>query len=332
MGRGAARYINAAMLRRIGTVAYNTYREAVRARVLLGLAALALGTALYSLAVGAFTLKDAPRVVADLGAASISLYAVLVAIVVGGTSLYRELEQKTIYPILARPILRSEYLVGKYLGTVLTLLVFIAFDAAAVLLLVASMGGQPAWLTGGVAAGAVAPLALAAWKAPRQATWLPIPLSLLTAVIAGVLAMPAPDEQRVVIGMSLLSLLEVGVIAAIATLFSSFSSPFLSATFTLGLFLVGRSADALAKLPERTFGATIQQAGVVLSKIVPNLLVYAPPRPLLTGETKAEVVLLGQTVTMTLWSHIGLATIQTLAWAVGLLALSSLIFRRRDFL
>ena len=107
--------------RRIAALALNTYREAVRARLLLGLFALALATALYSIAVGEFALKNASRVVADLGAASISIYAIVVAVIIGATSLYRELEQKTIFPILARPIRRAEYVVGKYAGTLLTL-------------------------------------------------------------------------------------------------------------------------------------------------------------------------------------------------------------------
>lgn len=310
------------MLGRVATVAYNTYREAVRARILLALAALALATALYAIAVGAFTLKDAPRVVSDLGASSISLYAVLVAIVIGGTSLYRELEQKTIYPILARPIRRSEYLVGKYLGTVLTLLVFIAFDASAVLLIVATMAGRSPALTVGVAVASMAALGLTVWRAPRLGTALPIPLGLVLLAVAAGLAGVAPDEQRMVLGMSALALLEVGVVAALATLFSSFSSPFLSAVFTLCMVIVGRSADSLAKLPKHVFGDTLPQVGAVLSRVVPNLLVYVPPRPLLTGESTAG----------SLGTHLALASVQTVAWAVGLLALSSLIFRKRDFL
>ncbi len=310
------------MLGRIATVAYNTYRESVRTRLLLALAALALATALYAIAVGAFTLKDAPRVVADLGAASISAYAVLVAIIVGGTSLYRELEQKTIYPLLARPIRRGEYLVGKYLGTVLTLLVFIAFDAAVVLLIVATMAGRSPGLTIPIGLGGAAALALTAWKAPRMATVLPVPLGLVLVALGAWLALPAPDEQRVVLGQSFLALLEVGIVAAIATLFSSFSSPFLSTVFTLSMVVVGRSADSLARLPAKTFGPTIHRAGEIMSHLVPNLLVYVPPRPLLTGES----------ATAQLGPHLALATVQAVAWAVGLVALASLIFRRRDFL
>ncbi len=309
------------MLQRISTIAFHVYRESVRARVLYGLAALALGSALYSVAIGAFTLGSAPRVVSDLGAATISFFAILVSIFVAGSSVYRELEQKTIFPILARPIGRGEYLVGKYLGTVLTLLVFIAFDAALVLLIVATMAGRAPWMTLPVLLAPPAALALLAWRRPRLATVLPAPIALATLAAAAWLAGVAPDEQRVVLGMAALALLEVGVVAAVATLFASFSSPFLSVVFTFGVFVVGRSADALAKLSERTFGATVKHLGVALSKIVPNLQVYVPPRPLLTGEAAHE----------SLATHLLQATGHTIAWATLLLVVSTALFRRRDF-
>src|SRR4051812_45444688 len=130
------------MLLRVIAVALNTYRESVRARILLGLAGVAFAVAFYSLIVGAYTLKYAPRVVSDLGAASISIFSVAVAIIIGATSLHRELEQKTLFPILARPIGRGEYLAGKYLGTLLTIAVFIMADAGLVLLISAALVGR----------------------------------------------------------------------------------------------------------------------------------------------------------------------------------------------
>src|SRR3954470_18944120 len=141
------------MLLRVTAVAFNTYREAVRARVLHGLFALALATAGYSLVVGAFALHASFRVVSDLGAASISLYGVIVAVMLGATSLYRELELKTIFPILARPLSRSEYLVGKYLGTVLTLAVFIAANSGVLLLALGVQAGTPMGRPLGIALG-----------------------------------------------------------------------------------------------------------------------------------------------------------------------------------
>src|SRR5512140_3782147 len=127
------------MLTRVGVIALNTYREAVRARILLGLFALALATAGYSLVVGAYTLHNQLRVVSDLGAASISLYSVITAVVLASPSLYRELELKTIFPVLVRPVSRTEYLVGKFLGTLLTLLVFVASNAGVLLFCLAAL-------------------------------------------------------------------------------------------------------------------------------------------------------------------------------------------------
>jgi Cu-processing system permease protein len=309
-------------LARISTIASNTYREAVRARILLGLGALALATALYSIAVGEFALKNAPRVVADLGAASISLYAIVVAVVIGATSLYRELEQKTIFPILARPILRAEYLVGKYAGTVLTLAVFIALDASVVLFILARHGGREFATIGAVVSALVASFAVAFWRMPRWRTYLPIPWAAVSLAIAAALAGGAVDDRRVVLGASVLSLGEVMIISAIAMLFSAFSSPFLTAVLTLGLFIVGREADTLGRLPVRVFGEAIKKMGGVLSKVVPNLQLYVPPRPLLTGEMPDT----------SLSSYLLLALAQAVAWSVGLLVAANWIFKRRDLL
>jgi Cu-processing system permease protein len=311
-----------AMARRVGVLALNTYREAVRARILLGLFALALATALYSIAVGEFALKNAPRVVADLGAASVSLYAIAVAIVIGATSLYRELEQKTIFPVLARPTRRSEYVAGKYAGTVLTLAVFIAADAATVLLILARHGGRSFGLIAG-AAGVLlaAPIAIG-WRWPRLRTYLPIPWALIFLVIAAELASGAADDRRVVLGASLLAFLEVMIVSGIATLFSAFSSPFLTAIFTIGVFIVGRESQTLGRLPARVFGEPIKRMGAALSAIVPNLDLYVPPRPLLTGETPGSF----------LAGYVGLAALQAVGWSLALLIVSALIFERRDLL
>jgi Cu-processing system permease protein len=310
------------MLARVGVIAFNTYREAVRARVLHGLFALALATGGYALVVGAFATKNGLRAVSDVGAMSISIYGIVVAIVLGATSLYRELELKTIFPVLARPLGRGEYLVGKYLGTVLTLLVFIAANCGALLLAAAELAGQPLLLTAGIGLGLTAVALLVAWRLPRQRTFIPIPWALSLLVIGWFLAAGAADDRRVLLGSAVLTLCEVGVVTGMATVFAAFSSPFLSAVFTFSLFIVGRSADTLARLPERVFGQTLKSAGEVLSKVMPNLMLYVPPRPLLTGEQAGEP----------LGMYLLLAGAHALAWSVGLLALASLIFRRRDFL
>jgi ABC-type transport system involved in multi-copper enzyme maturation permease subunit len=310
------------MLTRVFVIALNTYREAVRARILLGLFALALATDAYALIVGAYAIRAQLRVVSDLGAASTSLYAIVVAVVLGATSLYRELELKTIFPILARPIRRSEYLIGKLCGTVLTLFVFITANAG-MLLIALGVLSHASWLRVSVVAAVLSTVTgWSAWKLPRARTYLPLAVALVLFVSGFFLASGAIDDRRVVVGSALLTLCEVLVIASIATLFSAFSSPFLTAVFTLAVFVVGRSADTLAKLPARLFGAGIHALGAGLAKVVPNLMWYVPPRPLLTGEAGGE----------SLGTHVLLAAGYAACWAVALLTVASFVFRRRDFL
>jgi ABC-type transport system involved in multi-copper enzyme maturation permease subunit len=310
------------MLHRVLAIALNTYRESVRARILLGLAGVAFAVALFSLVVGAFTLRDQARVVSDLGVASISIFSIAVAIVIGSTSLHRELEQKTIFPILARPIRRGEYLVGKYLGMMLTIAVFIMADGGLVLLLSAALGGRPLSQIGGAFGVSVAGLALAMWRWPKARTYGPIPWAVVMLVAGVVLSGVTPDERRVVLGGGLLSLLEVGIVAAIGLLFSSFSTPFLSALLTLGMVVIGRSADALTKLQARYFGQLARDVAIALSKVVPNLHVFVPPRPLFTGEVAG----------VPFGPYLGMATVTSLAWSVALLAVATFVFKKRDFL
>ncbi|HVR19940.1 MAG TPA: ABC transporter permease subunit [Polyangiaceae bacterium] len=310
------------MLARVGVVAYNAYREAVRARILHGLFGIALATAGYALVVGAYASQSQMRVVSDLGAASISLYSVMVAIVLGATSLYRELEQKTIFPVLARPIRRSEYLVGKLLGSVLTLGVFIAANAGVLLFSIAVLAGRSVALVAGLALGSILVTVLVAVRFRRLRTLLPIPWAVVFVVAGFLLSAPAPADRSVIAASALLTLCEVTVVASIATFFAAFSSPFLTAMFTLGVFVIGRVADSLVKLPAKVFGEAIHVAGSWLAKVVPNLMLYVPARPLLTGEAAASD--LGQYLVM--------AAGHALGWTVLLVALASIVFQRRDFL
>jgi ABC-type transport system involved in multi-copper enzyme maturation permease subunit len=309
------------VIARVFTIAFNTYREAVRARVLIGLAGVAFAVAFYSLVVGAFTLTEAQRVVADLGSGAISVFSIAVAVFIGASSLHRELEMKTILPLLARPISRAEYLVGKYLGIMLVVAVFAMAEGGLVLCMGAVLAGRSLVLVLGVGLGLVAMLAIAAWRSTRARTFAPIPFSAALLLAGVVLAGIAPRDRSLVLASAALTVLEVGIVAAIATLFSSFSTPFLSALLTVGTFLVGRNADALTRLPVKFFGPTMAQAGKALARVVPNLQIYVPARPLLTGEA----------VDAHLSSYLAMATVQSLGWVLGLLAVAALVFARRDF-
>jgi Cu-processing system permease protein len=309
------------MIARVIAIALNTYREAVRARLLLGLFAIALATCGYSLIVASLSLHNELRVIADLGAASISLYGVVVAIVLGSTSLHRELEYKTIFPILSRPLRRWEYIVGKYLGTILTVCVFVSIDAAALFTLLALEAGQTLWKLGAMALVMLGVLAVLGLRARHTRVYVVIPWSAVLAVLAWLVASPAAHERQLVSASAVLALGEVAIVAAIATFFSSFSSPFLTATFTGMIFVIGRSADTLAHLPKKLFGQTIVASGRAMARVLPNLHVYVPPRSLLLGEVATAPV----------WSYVAAAMVHAIFYVTALLVGSALAFSRRDF-
>jgi Cu-processing system permease protein len=309
------------MFGRVAAIAMNTYREAVRARVLFGLLALALATSGYSLVIAAMSVRQETRIVADIGAASMSFYAVLVSVILGATSLYRELELKTIFPILTRRLRRHEYVVGKYLGIFATLLAFIAIDGASVLAIMAIQSQQHVGLTIGVGVGMLAVLGILVWRATHARVFVILPWSVAFFLVMMLLCDGAGPERQVLVVSVILTLAEVAIVGAIAMVFSSFSSPFLTAVFTSWLFLIGRSADTLANIPERVFGSTVRTIGAVLAKIVPNLNVYVPARPLL----------LGQLAAVPLWSYVGRAWLNAIFYAAVLLTLSAVVFRKRDF-
>jgi hypothetical protein len=309
------------MLSRILVVAANSYREAVRARVLVGLFVVALASTLYSLVVANLSMHEEARVIADIGAASISLFAVAAAIILGATSLYREIEHKTLFPILTRPVRRHEYLIGKYLGTLATLAVFVLLDGAAVLFLLALQTGAEEKTVGLAFAALAAALVVALVRAKRTRVFVLLPWAVVAATVAVVLAAPATDDRRLVVASCTLTIAEVAIVAAIATLFSAFSSPYLTTAFTAGVFLVGRSADTLANLPPRVFGEETARAGRVLAKVFPNLHVYVPARTLLLGRLPDTPV----------WPYVGTAAAYALFYSVLLIAVAALVFRKRDF-
>jgi Cu-processing system permease protein len=309
------------MLERIAVIALNTYRENVRARLLHGLFALAIATAGYSLVVGAYAFRDTVRVVSDIGAASVSLYGIVVAIVLGATALHRELELKTAFPILARPIARWEYLLGKFVGAWLTLLAFVAVDTGALLLSIALLGGRFVSSVLGSGLFVLALVLLLAWRLPRFRTYAPLGLAFGWMFVGWWLAAVVPDERRILAGSAVLAMAEIGIVIAVANVFGAFSSPFLTAMLTLGVVIVGRSADTLGRLPARVFGVAMVAAARGIAWTVPNLMVYVPPRTLMTGEMPGSNFL----------TYVVKAIAMSAGWIILLLVVSSLLFRRRDF-
>jgi ABC-type transport system involved in multi-copper enzyme maturation permease subunit len=107
----------------ISTVAINTFREAVRDRVLYNLIVFALLMIGAAILVGQISIGIERLVIVSLGLSAISLFGIVMAVFIGVGLVYKEIEKRTLYSLLARPIHRWQFIVGKYVGLLMTLVV-----------------------------------------------------------------------------------------------------------------------------------------------------------------------------------------------------------------
>src|SRR3989440_5878471 len=109
--------------RRIAAIARNAFREAVRDRVLYNLVLFVLLLTAGAIFLGELSAGQETKIIIDLGLSAMLLFGVFIAIFVGVGLVYKEIERRTLYAILTKPIGRGQFLLGKYLGLCLTLLV-----------------------------------------------------------------------------------------------------------------------------------------------------------------------------------------------------------------
>jgi ABC-type transport system involved in multi-copper enzyme maturation permease subunit len=257
---------------RIYAIALNTFREAIRQRVLYGVLFVVLGVNLLAIALGRMSLHEEERVARDVGLGGVSLFGVFTAIYLGVTLLYGEIQKKTIHTIIAKPIDRWEFVVGKYAGMAATLALLVAAFAAI--------------------------MALLLW-----ARSMPMPIAVVKALA--------------------LTFMEVMVVAAVAVLFSSFSTPFLSGIFTFMVFFFGRVSPEMRAAAERAdLGGAI--AGGAL-RVLPDLHLFSISGGVVDG---AHVSVHGGFVG---WGYVATAGAFAALYIAALLLLSVLVFSRRDF-
>jgi len=267
-------------LRTIATVAVSVFRESVRDKVLYNLVAFAVILMAASYLIGQLTAGQDIKIIKDLGLAAIATFGLMIAVFIGIGLVWKEVERRSIYSLLTKPLSRAEFILGKYCGLGLTLAVNVVVMVAAWYVVLAYMASH------------VSPEVRASWAAPAT------DLGMLQAVG--------------------LILVELMLVTAIALFFSTFSSPFLSAGLTLGLWVIGHfNADL------KNFEAVVDsRAAAWLAKglyyVLPNFsafdikqqVVYAQPIPP------------GYLATTTLYGAVYIALL-----LVGSVA----VFSRRDF-
>jgi ABC-type transport system involved in multi-copper enzyme maturation permease subunit len=203
-------------------IASNTFREAVRDRVLYNLIAFALLLSGAAVLVGQISIDIEKLVVINLGLTAVSLFGVVIAIFIGIGLVSKEIEKRTLYTVLSRPVRRWEFIIGKFLGLAGTLVVnafFMAIGVFGALLYVAR-----------------------SFKAPDS--WILVALYFI--------------------------ILQFLILCALALLFSSFSSPVLSAVFAFSLFIIGSFSEDLRGFAAMAGSGIIRWLATAAVYLVPN--------------------------------------------------------------
>ena len=139
-------------LRHIFVVAHNTYREAVREKLLYNLLIFAGLMIASSIVLAKIHIGYDERIYYDVGLGAIALFGALIAIFVGINLVYREISQKTVYTMLAKPVHRWEFLLGKYAGLLALLALEVGVMSACFLAVLrwqgVELGGDLGWAIG----------------------------------------------------------------------------------------------------------------------------------------------------------------------------------------
>lgn len=213
-------------------VAKNTFKEAVRDRILYSLVLFAVLMILSSLVFSTISAEQYNKVVKDLGLTAISLFGIMISIFLGMGLVHKEIEKKTVFNIFSKPVKRFEFITGKYLGLSFTLLVITVAMAIILFLIVLYVELSHASFIKYYYGGHYF-------------------LEFLTAIYFQYL------EFMVVIGMVLV--------------FSSFTTPVLAVLMTFLMFAAGRFSSDIKLLSENSNNALVKFFTEVVYRVIPNL-------------------------------------------------------------
>ena len=219
-------------MRAIALVAGAVFRESVRDRVPYSMVVFAVLLMAASYLIAQMTAGQDLKIVKDLGLASIAIFGLLIAVFIGIGLVSKEVERKSIYGLLSKPISRPQFILGKFAGLMLTLVVNIAA------MTVAFYG----------------------------VLWL---MLLVNPGIELAARTPAIDP-RLMIAVGLI-LLELAVVTALAVFFSTFSSPLLATLMTIGLWVAGHFNADLRQFENVIDNDAIAWVARVLYYVLPNL-------------------------------------------------------------
>ncbi|MCC8190570.1 MAG: ABC transporter permease [Planctomycetes bacterium] len=183
-------------------IARNTFRESIRDKILYVIAFFAAVMMFSSLALGWISIGDQLQVVQDFSLAILSIFGALMAVFVGTNLIFKEIDKRTVYTILSKPVKRWQFLLGKYLGLLAVLaLAMLGMLVAALLFVVYAAYTQPF-------------SDIEDWRNRVHWGWYSMAVVML--------------------------FFELMVVVSLAMFFSSIASPILSAIFTFTAYMVGQ--------------------------------------------------------------------------------------------
>lgn len=220
-------------MRPVALMAVNVFRESVRDKVLYNLVLFAVLLMGASYLIGQLTAGQDVKIIKDLGLAATSVFGLFIAIFIGIGLVSKEVEKRSIYSLLAKPLTRPQLVLGKYAGLLLTLAVNLSVMAIALYVVL----GYMSWTAG--------PGAAKAWERPALD-----PLMLRAFV---------------------LTFEELSIVTAIALFFSTFSTPMLSAALTFGFFVAGRFSADLRNFDQAVSSPAAAWMAKAVYWVLPNL-------------------------------------------------------------
>ncbi|OFW41684.1 MAG: hypothetical protein A3J29_11815 [Acidobacteria bacterium RIFCSPLOWO2_12_FULL_67_14b] len=267
-------------MRAILLVAGAAFKESVRDRVPYSMVIFAVLMMAASYLISQLTAGQDLKIIKDLGLAALSIFGLLIAVFIGIGLVSKEVEKKSVFALLTKPVTRPQFILGKYLGLVMTLIVNLAVMTVAYYLVLYYMDVM------------ATPALRAGWPAPALDPRLLVAIVLIVA--------------------------ELALVTAVALLFSTFSSPLLSALLTLGLWVAGHFNNDLRRFENVLDVPALAWIARGLYYVLPNLAPF---------NVKAEVVY-GVPVAA---SHVGYTLLYALVYISVLLTAATATFRRRDF-
>ena len=266
-------------MRRILSVAHNTFIEAIRDRVLYSLILFAVLMILSSLVFASISAEQYNKIVKDFGLTAISVIGILVSVFLGIGLVYKEVERKTVYNIFSKPVKRFEFIIGKYLGLAVTLFVITAGMAFILFILVVCTEIKYEGLINFYYGGHFY-------------------AEFFNAVY--------------------FEYLEFLVVIGIALVFSSFTTPVMSALFTFFLIAIGRFSSDIRLFAEEIKSPVSGFLSEVLYRVIPNLEKF---------DVRSEAVY-GNVIDPKLIVY---TTVYAVIYTAALLLLSIIIFERKEF-